>query len=77
MRWLRLDRTAVAGALVGGATALIGGWVATSLLENLPFSVLLVLAIALVGLAMGANAAAWAYVAGSIVFIGEALAPHA
>ena len=76
MRWLRLDRSALIGALVGGATALIGGWVATSLLENLPFSVLLVLAIALVGLALGANAAAWAYVAGSIVFIGEALAPH-
>ena len=77
MRLLRLDRRGLVGALVGAATALIGGWLAGSLLENLPFAVLLVLAIALVGLAQGANAAAWAYVAGSVVFIAEALAPHA
>jgi len=77
MRLLRLDRRAAIGSLVGAGTALIGALLANPQLENLPFPVLLVLAIALIGLAQGANAAAWAYIAGSVVFIAGALAPLA
>ncbi|MDQ3669887.1 MAG: PAS domain-containing sensor histidine kinase [Actinomycetota bacterium] len=77
MRLLRLDRRAVLGALVGAGTALLSAWLAGPQPTYLPFTVLLVLAIALIGLALGANAAAWAYVAGSIVIIAEALAPNA
>jgi signal transduction histidine kinase len=75
MRLLALDRRALAGALVGAATALFGGLLAGPR-EYLPFTVLLVLAIALIGLVAGANAAAWAYVTGAVVIIFEVLAPH-
>ena len=75
MTLLTLDRRALAGALVGAVTALIGGWLAAPR-EYVPYTVLLVLAIALIGLAAGANAAAWAYVTGAIVIIFEVLAPH-
>ena len=77
MRLLTLDRGALVGALVGAASALAGGWLAGVQLDYVPFTVLLVLAIALTGLALGANAAAWAYVVGAVVVIFEALAPHA
>ena len=77
MKLLTLDRGALIGAVVGAGTALIGGWLAGPQLEYVPFTVLLVLAIALIGLALGANAAAWAYVVGAVVVISEALAPHA
>ncbi|MGI8998484.1 MAG: sensor histidine kinase [Candidatus Limnocylindria bacterium] len=76
MKVLRPDRRALIGALVGVATALLGAWLAGPALSFLPFTVLLVLAIALIGLALGANAAAWAYVAGSVVVVAEALAPN-
>jgi signal transduction histidine kinase len=77
MKLLTLDRRALAGALVGAGTALLGAWLAGMQDEYVPFTVLIVLAIALIGLAMGANAAAWAYVAGAIVVVSEVLAPHA
>ncbi|MGH2402068.1 MAG: ATP-binding protein [Candidatus Limnocylindria bacterium] len=77
MRLLRLDRRGLVGALVGAGTALIGAWLAVPQMETLPFTVLLVLATAIIGLALGANAAAWTYVAGSVVVIAEALAPPA
>ena len=76
MRLLTLDRNALVGAVVGAATALIGAWLAGPR-EYVPFTVLLVLAIALIGLASGANAAAWAYVIGAIVVVFGVLAPHA
>ena len=75
MRLLTLDRQALVGALVGATTALLGGLLAGPR-EYVPYTVLLVLAIALVGLAAGANAAAWAYVTGAVVVISEVLAPH-
>ena len=75
MRLLRLDRGAPIGASIGAVTALIGAWLAIPQAEALPFTVLLVLAIALTGLALGANAASWAYVAGAIVVVAEAFAP--
>jgi signal transduction histidine kinase len=77
MRLLTLNRDAMLGALVGAASAVAGGWLAGAQLDYVPFTVLLVLAIALTGLALGANAAAWAYVVGAVVVIFEALAPHA
>ena len=76
MRILRLDRGALVGALVGAGTALIGAWLARPQLEYLPYTVLLVLAIAITGLALGANAAAWAYLTGAVVIIFEAISPH-
>src|SRR5688500_4852169 len=76
MRLLALDRRALAGAVVGVATALLGGWLAGPR-EYVPYTVLLVLAIALIGLVAGANAAAWAYVTGAIVVISEVVAPQA
>jgi signal transduction histidine kinase len=71
-----LDRYALVGAVVGAATALLGAVLAGAQGEYVPYTVLLVLAIALVGLRVGANAAAWAYATGAIVLIGESLAPH-
>ena len=75
MRLLILDRNALVGALAGAVTALLGGLLAGPR-EYVPYTVLLVLAIALVGLAAGANAAAWAYVTGAVVVISEVLAPR-
>ena len=75
MSVLRLDRRALVGAVVGAGSALIGAWLAGPELSFLSYTVLLVLAIALSGLALGASAATWAYIAGSIVVVAEALAP--
>ncbi|HEX7196108.1 MAG TPA: ATP-binding protein [Candidatus Limnocylindria bacterium] len=76
MTLLRPDRRALVGALVGAATALVGAWLAMQQGEYMPFTVLLVLAIAIIGLALGANAAAWAYLSGSVVVLAQAIAPH-
>lgn len=67
MRWLLSDPRAIVGALVGASTALIGSWLAGSDGNALPYTVVLVLAIALVGLVLGSAAAAWAWLAGIIV----------
>ena len=67
MRWLLPDRRAVIGAAVGASTALAGWLLAGSDSRALPYTVVLVLAIALVGLLLGAAAAAWAWIAGIAV----------
>lgn len=56
------DRRALVGALIGGATAFAGGlpWSAPA---DPPSASLLVLAVALSGLLLGARAALWSYVA--------------
>ena len=77
MRLLSLDRSALVGVLVGSVTALIGAWMAAPQGEYVPFTVLLVLAIAVIGLVLGANAASWAYASGALVVVVEALTPHA
>jgi len=77
MRLRELDHRASVGVLIGAATALIGAWIAGPQPGNLPFVVLLVVVIALTGLALGAAAAASAYLAGAAVVIAEAIAPHA
>jgi signal transduction histidine kinase len=67
MTWLRPDRRAIVGAAAGAATALAGTWLASFDGEVLPYTVVLVLAIALVGLLLGAGAAAWAWISGIVV----------
>jgi signal transduction histidine kinase len=63
------DRSAVIGAIVGAATALLTIWMTGSADRTAPFTVLLVLAIALVGLGLGAIAAAWAWFSGLVVLL--------
>ena len=65
--WLMPDRRAVIGSVVGAATALMGAGLAGVEARDLPYTVLLVLAIALVGLILGAGAAAWAWLSGVVV----------
>jgi len=62
-----LDRRALLGAVAGSGAALLGGWLATFQHESLPYMVIIVLAIAIVGFAVGYAAAAWAYVAGTVI----------
>ena len=79
MRWLLPDRRAVIGAAVGAATTLFGALVAGTDSRDLPYTVMLVLAIALVGLVLGAAAAAWAWLAGvavlTIIILTSAVEP--
>ena len=63
------DRGVAMGALVGVATALLTMWLAGTAGTEVPFTVLLVLAIALVGLALGAAAAGWAWFSGLAVLL--------
>jgi signal transduction histidine kinase len=67
--WLRPDVRALAGAAIGLSTAVGGAFIAGPELRGLPYTVLLVLAVALVGLVLGARAATWAYAAGVIVVV--------
>jgi signal transduction histidine kinase len=76
VKLFRLDRSALLGALVGAGAALVGAWLAGPRLEHLPYTVLLVLAIATLGFVAGSAAAAWAYVVGTIVLAVVALAPR-
>lgn len=62
------DRRAVLGALVAAGTVVLS----TLLIgdpERLPYTVLLVVAIAIIGLALGARAALWAFLVGAIVLV--------
>ena len=67
-------RSVAIGALVGAGTALLTIWLAGSAGQVVPFTVLLVLAIALVGLALGAAAAASAWLSGLVVLLATLLA---
>lgn len=67
MTWLLPDRRAALGAAVGIATAFASAWLAGAADQDLPHTVVLVLAIALVGLVLGASAAAWAWLGGVAV----------
>lgn len=69
LTWLRPDRAALLGALVGAATAMLGWVLADPAAAALPYTVLLVLAIALIGLLLGAKAALWAWAAGLLVVV--------
>jgi signal transduction histidine kinase len=76
MRVLGLGRDALLGASVGTAAALLGAWMAGPNLAHLPYTVLLVFAIVILGFVVGSNAAAWAFVAGTAILVVVALAPH-
>jgi signal transduction histidine kinase len=70
------DIAAVVGALVGGGTAVVGVLLIDPDVDRVPFTVLLVLSIALIGLVLGAKAALWAYIAGAIVVVAVAALPQ-
>ena len=61
------DRRALVGALIGAGAALGGAFLAGVQARELPYTVLLVLAIALTGLVLGGRAAAWSWFAGVVV----------
>ncbi|HEX2766946.1 MAG TPA: HAMP domain-containing sensor histidine kinase [Candidatus Limnocylindria bacterium] len=71
------DVPAILGAIVGGGMCALGIAIADPTGDRIPFTVLLVLSIALVGLLLGAKAALWAYVAGSTVMLVDAALPVA
>ena len=66
MRTFSTVPSAVIGAVCGVAAAVLGAWLATPDGEALPYTVLLVLTIALIGLRLGSGAAAGAFVTGAI-----------
>ena len=66
---LLLDRRSLLGAFVGAGAALLGVWLAGSQPGHLPYTVLLVIAIAIVGFAVGYLAAAWAYGVGLLIVL--------
>ena len=76
MKLFRLDRSALLGAIVGACAALFGAWMTRDQPEHLPYTVLLVLAIAVLGFVVGSAAAAWAYLTGTIIVAVVALLPR-
>ncbi len=76
MELLRPSRSAVLGGLIGAGTAIVITLLAGLFNELIPFTGLLILMIALVGLSVGAPAAAYAYIAASAVVVALILAPH-
>lgn len=68
------DRRALAGGLVGIAAALAGAWVSNAR-GDVPYTSVLVLAVAIAGLVLGARAAAYAYVGAAVLVVVVALAP--
>lgn len=71
------DKFAIVGALLAGLTALLGTWLAGPAAEPVPYTVFLVLVIALTGLVLGASAALWAYIAGAAMLVGVVALPEA
>jgi len=72
---LRLDRSALVGAVVGSAAALASVALGALLDDPAPFTVLMLLAAAVVGLGFGAAAAAWAYIASVVILLLTTVAP--
>jgi signal transduction histidine kinase len=71
------DLRGLIGVIVGGGTAALGVVLADPQGDRIPFTVLLVLGIALIGLLLGAKAALWAYLAGAAVIVIAAVLPAA
>jgi two-component system phosphate regulon sensor histidine kinase PhoR len=67
------DRRALIGAAIGAATAIGSSTFSGPELRGLPYTVLLVLAIALIGLLLGASAAGWAWAASVAIVVGTLL----
>jgi nitrogen-specific signal transduction histidine kinase len=74
MRSVRLDRRALLGGVLGGATALLGEAVAGAR-GDIAFTSVLVVAVTVSGLLLGARAATWAYVAAAVVSLVALLDP--
>lgn len=70
------DRRALLGALVGAGTALGSTVLGGPSPEQVPYTVLLVLAIAVTGLVLGARAATWGYIAGAATLLFLAIEPN-
>ena len=75
MRSFRLDQRALLGGVLGGATALLGETVAGAR-GDIAFTSVLVVAVTVSGLLLGARAATWAYVAAAIVSLVALLDPN-
>ena len=74
MRRVRLDRRALLGAVLGATTALLGEVIA-GVRGDIAFTSILVVAVTVSGLLLGARAATWAYVAAAIVSLVALLDP--
>jgi signal transduction histidine kinase len=72
---LTVVRRAGLGALVGGLAALAAAWLAATTAQTAPFVVLVVVAVALVGLWLGAMPAIAAYIVAGVVMVIGALPP--
>jgi signal transduction histidine kinase len=70
------DLRALIGAIVTGGTAMLGVALSDPAGDRLPFTVLLVLSVALIGFLLGAKAALWGYLAGAIVIMVASIAPQ-
>ena len=70
------DVRGLIGAIVTGGIAILGVALADPGGDRLPFTVLLVLSLALIGLLLGAKAALWAYLAGALVIVVASVAPQ-
>ncbi|MCA1587875.1 MAG: PAS domain-containing protein [Chloroflexi bacterium] len=81
MMILAPNRSAAVGALVGAAVTVVGALTSGPSSDYLPYAVLPLLAVAVVGLVLGAAAAAWAYAAAAMVLLviavvgGDAISP--
>jgi len=74
LSWLTPGRGPILGAIVGTTTAVVALWLTGSADRAVPYTVLMVLAIAIVGLMLGAPAAAWAWFSAlAVVVIGLVL----
>jgi signal transduction histidine kinase len=62
------DRRAIVGAAIGGGTAVLSAMLVGDE-DRLPYTVILVVAIAVIGLVLGARAATWAFLAGTAVIM--------
>lgn len=67
MTQLRPDRYAVLGALIGAGAALVAAVIAEQAGQDVPYVVIVVIAVAVAGLALGWRAAAWGYVLAGVV----------
>ena len=68
-------RNAVLGAVAGGAAAGLSLWLATSSTDSVPYVVLVVLVITLIGLSLGAIPALFAYTVAGVILMVAAIPP--